>query len=160
MTGLDKDLRELVELFNARGIEFIVIGAHALAFHALLRYTKDLDLFVRATKENAERISDVLAELEGVRRFSADDVLHPGHFIVIRVEPNRIDILTEIEAVSFDQAWANRVQGELDGIPVAFIGLQDYLANKRATGRLQDLADAERAEAIARPKPKEEHGAD
>jgi predicted nucleotidyltransferase len=141
-------------LFNARGIDFIVIGAHALAFHALPRYTKDLDLFIRGTTENAQRVSDVLAEFEGVRRFSAADVLEPETFLVIGKEPNRIDLLTEIDAVSFDQAWANRVAGELDGIPVSFISLDDYLANKRATGRIQDLADAERAEEIARPKGK------
>ena len=154
--GLDKDLREFVELLNAKGVEFLVIGAHALAFHALPRYTKDLDLFIGTSRNNAERVAQALAEFEGVRRFEPDDFLDPDHFVQIGNEPNRSDLLNSISAVSFEQAWANRVQGALDGIPVSFIGLDDYLTNKRAAGRPQDLADAHRAEEIASKKRNEQ----
>lgn len=147
---MDNDLREFVLLLNAKGIEFVVIGAHALAFHALPRYTKDLDLFVRISAENARKISETVTEFEGVRRFGPEDFMDPGYFIQIGNEPNRIDLVTAIDGVTFDQVWRNKVEGELDGIPVYFIGLDDYLTNKRAAGRPQDLADAARAEEIAR----------
>jgi predicted nucleotidyltransferase len=149
---LDRDLREFVELLNARGIDFVVIGAHALAFHALPRYTKDLDLFVRVSAENAEKLSLAVRDFEGVKRFNPEDFQDPGYTVQIGVEPNRIDLVTDIDGVDFNQVWANKVSGNLDGVPVFFISLDDYLTNKRAAGRPQDLADAHRAEEIARGK--------
>jgi hypothetical protein len=146
---LSKDLREFVQLLVAHRVEFVIVGAYARALYGRPRYTKDIDVFVRSSKENAEKLAALIHAfgfsslcLTASDFYDPDLVVHLGH------EPNRIDISTKISGVSFDQVWANRVPAELDGVPVAFISRDDFLINKRASGRLQDLADAEDVEQI------------
>jgi hypothetical protein len=122
----------------------VIVGAYALAFHGHPRYTGDIDILVGAAPENASRLEEVLREFGfGEAGLSARDFLEPEQVIQLGRAPNRIDLLTSITGVSFEEAWANRVPAELDGIPVSFIGRELLIRNKRATERVQDHADLE-----------------
>ncbi len=122
--------------------DFLIVGAHAVAAHGRPRATGDLDLWVRPTAANAERVMAALAAF-GAPLFgiTLDELSEPGIVLQIGVVPCRIDILTMISGVSFDDAWAGRVELQIEGLSVACIGKADLLANKRAAGRPKDLAD-------------------
>ena len=144
---LDKNLREFIELLNSRGVEYLVVGGHAVAFHGHPRFTADIDFFVAISPVNAEKLIDVLNAFG----FSAlglkkEDFLEQGSIVQLGYPPNRIDIVTGIEAVAFTEAWNQRILGTLGGIPVQFIGRDLLLKNKRAAGRPKDLADADALE--------------
>ena len=141
---LEKDLREFVELLNSRKVEYVVVGAHALAFHGHPRYTGDLDLLVRPTVENARRIVEALVEFGfGSFGLAEDDFAKPDHVIQLGYPPNRIDLMTSISGVAFEEVWQSRENSTLDGIPVSFIGRKVFVRNKTASGRLKDAADVE-----------------
>ncbi len=114
---LSKDSREFLESLNFRGIEYVIVGAHSLAFHGRPRYTGDLDILVRATFTQPEKL------------------------IQLGRAPNRIDLLTSITGVTTEQALASKVEAELDGIPVFILSKDALIRNKRAVGRPQDIAD-------------------
>jgi len=139
---LERDLREFIELLNAREVRYLVVGAHALAFHGRPRYTADIDFFVESSPENAERIGQVLDEF-GLVNIGVEpaDFTASDQIVQLGVEPNRVDLMTSISAVTFDEAWRSRVSGELDGLPVHFISKELLRRNKAAVGRKQDLAD-------------------
>jgi hypothetical protein len=121
-----------------------VVGAFAVAFHAIPRFTGDLDLWVRRTPENAARIERALRRFSFVSLgLSAADFLEADRVVQLGHRPNRIDLLTSLTGVEFDEAWPGRVPADLDGIPVAFIGRDALIRNKRATARAQDRADLE-----------------
>ncbi len=142
--GLNPDFRDLLSAFSAAEVRFLVVGAHAVSFHAVPRYTKDIDLWVEPTPENAKRAWEALARfgapLQGVE---VDDLSTPGTVIQLGVEPNRIDILTRVAGLEFPAAWERRVGSTYGGVPVAFPSLDDLLDSKRVCGRPQDLLDAE-----------------
>ena len=141
---LDKDLRELLELFRAKGAEFLVVDGHAVAFHGHPRLTEDLDLFVRPDVANGQRIVEALHEFGfGSLDITPADFQADDRVIQLGRAPNRIDLLTRLYGVEFAAAWDRRVSADLDGIPVWMISRQDLITNKRATGRTQDKADAE-----------------
>jgi len=141
---LQKDLREFIESLNSHHVEYVIVGAFALAFHGLPRYTGDLDIFVRPSPENAARLEKVIAEFGfAAAGLSAEDFLRPNQVIQLGRAPNRVDLLTSITGVTFEEAWAQRVPSELDGVPVNFIGKESLIKNKRATGRTRDKADLE-----------------
>ncbi|MBL0171106.1 MAG: hypothetical protein IPP90_10295 [Gemmatimonadaceae bacterium] len=144
MERLHKDLRELLALFSSNHVEYIVVGGHAVAFHGHPRFTEDLDCYVRPTEENGSRIVRALREFgfasDGL---SAADFAADDRMIQLGRAPNRVDLLTRLYAVSFDDAWSTKVGGTIDGVPVWFIDRASLLRNKRATGRPQDLADAD-----------------
>lgn len=141
---LHKDLREFVELLNANEVDFLVVGAFALAFHGVSRYTADLDLFVRPTSPNGEKIMKSLLQFGfGGLEIQAVDFQTLNNIIQLGVSPNRIDLLTSIDGVIFEEAWATRAKGDLDGVPVQFIGLNALLRNKESTGRARDVGDVE-----------------
>jgi hypothetical protein len=138
------DFEELFECLTARNVRFVVVGGHALAYHGRPRYTKDLDVFVEPTAENAERLLAALEDFGfGGLGLTMSDFDKPGRIVQLGVAPNRIDLLTAIDGVSFDQAWQGRVAGRFGTESVPFLGRRELLANKRAVGRLQDLADIE-----------------
>lgn len=144
---LQKDLREFVELLLSRGVEFVVIGGHAVAFHGYPRLTDDLDLLVRPTKDNAQRVVDALAAFGfGDVGLGVDDFIAPDQVIQLGRVPNRIDLLTHVYGVTMEEVWETRVEVDLDGLKVWFIGKDALIRNKKATGRKQDLADAEKLE--------------
>ena len=141
------DWRDLLAELAAAGARFLVVGAHALAVQGVTRATQDLDVWVEATEQNAERVWNAVvrfgAPLESLG-IAKEDLLHPDRIIQLGLPPNRIDLLTGITGVdSFEEAWNDRVEREVEGLVVAFLGREMLLKNKRATGRLQDLADVE-----------------
>jgi hypothetical protein len=141
---LNKDWREFLELLNSNGVEYLIVGAFAVAFHGFARYTADLDLLVRPTGENADRVLRALSEFGfGKVGIQAADLCSPGMVVQLGVKPNRIDLLTAISGVTFEQAWATRTEAELERVPTQFIGLAPLLRNKEQTGRAKDLGDAE-----------------
>lgn len=141
---LDKELHELLGLLLAKGVEFLVVGGHAVAFHGYPRLTEDLDLFVRPGLANAKRIVDALHEFGfGGLDIGPDDFIADDRVIQLGRAPNRVDLLTNLYGVGFSEAWENRVIAHLDATEVWMIGRDDLIRNKRATGRTQDLADAE-----------------
>lgn len=138
-------------LFDAEDVEFVVIGAYAMAFHELPRYTNDIDIFVRAEPENAARIIRALNSFGfGASGLTEVDFSTPGNTVQLGFEPTRIDICTEIDGVSFDEVWSDRRQGQFGEVPVPYISRANLIRNKRATGRKQDLVDVERLERNSR----------
>lgn len=144
---LSKDWREFLELLNSGGVEYVIVGAHSLAFHGRPRYTGDLDILVRATPEQAGKLVDLLIQF-GFKEsgFKPADFVEPDQVIQLGRAPNRIDLLTSISGVSTSEAFATRISAELDGIPVFVLGKEELIRNKRAVGRSQDLADLESLE--------------
>jgi hypothetical protein len=140
--ALPKDWREFIELLNSEKVEYLIVGAAALAFHGIPRFTGDLDVFVRPSIENSDRVERVLQRFGfaslGLR---AVDFQRADQVVQLGFRPYRIDITTGITGVTFDEAWPERVSGELDGIQVPFIGRDAFVRNKRATGRPKDIAD-------------------
>ena len=141
---LTKDLREFIELLNARGVEYVLIGGHAVAYHGYPRYTGDIDFFVRGTEANAQRVLEVLEAFGfGGDDLDVSDLTTPGRIIQLGRPPQRIDLVNQIDGVEFEQVWTTRVLAHIDGIPVPVIGRDALLQNKRAAGRAKDLADVE-----------------
>ena len=138
------DFRELLALFNANQVDYMVIGGYALAFHGAPRFTGDLDIFVKPDPGNARRIIEALHQF-GFKsvELSVDDFLGPDQVVQLGVPPVRVDILTAITGVSWAEAAAGRVEGKYGDIPVYYIGRKQFAANKRATGSKKDLADLE-----------------
>jgi hypothetical protein len=141
---VNQDFRDLLAEFNARQVEFLLVGAHALAAHGHVRATQDLDVWVRPTAANAERV------LEALRAFGAPlhdltekDLTTPGVVFQIGVEPIRIDILTLIDGVQFDEAWAERMISQYGDQSVGVISRGHLIKNKLTVARTQDLADVE-----------------
>ena len=144
---MNRDLIDLLAAFNAQGVDYLVVGAHALAAHGHVRATKDLDVWVRPSPENAPRVLDALAAFGApLQDLSAADLAAPGLIFQIGVPPLRIDVITAIDGVEFAVAWPDRLVVNLDGTPVPVISRHHLIANKKASGRLQDLADVERLE--------------
>ena len=140
---LSRELREFVALLGSKKAEYLVIGAFAVAYHGYPRYSGDLDLLVRSSEQNAERLLMALREFGFGAVGIKEDLLSPDKVIQLGVQPNRIDILSSISGVGFDDAWATRQAGNLDGLLVKFIGRDALIQNKHATGRAKDQGDAE-----------------
>ncbi len=137
-----KDFVEFIESLNRHEVEFLVIGAFAVGFHARPRETSDLDVWLRTSKENLDRAWQALASF-GFTLDRAPDtpILKIGEVLQLGYPPNRIDLLTSISGVEFESAWAHRVEGVLFRQKVWFIGLDDLVRNKLASGRDKDLHD-------------------
>jgi len=141
---LDKDFNEFVELFVAKDVRFLVVGGYALAVHGYPRATDDFDAWVWVNSENAAKIVECLAAFGfGSLNLTTDDFTTLDRVVQLGYPPYRIDIITSISGVEFDRAWANRLVVDIDGLQVPFIGRDDLLTNKRATGRPKDLLDVE-----------------
>ena len=141
---IPNDFKELLEFFNSHKVEYLIVGGYALAFHGAPRVTGDIDLFVRPTRENAERILAALAEFGfGSLDLSVEELTKPGMVVQLGVPPVRIDIITRVSGVSWERANAAKVPGRYGDTPVHFISRDDFIANKKATGRLKDAADIE-----------------
>ena len=139
---LNPDFKEFIELLNNNQVQYLIIGGYAVALHGHPRYTKDLDVWIDRTPKNAERMVAALAEFGfSSLGLSQDDFLEVGQIIQLGYPPKRIDILLTLKGVEFEACYESRVVKETDGTAVNFIDLDNLIANKKATGRHQDLAD-------------------
>jgi hypothetical protein len=141
---VQKDFRELLELFNKNNVEYMIVGGYALAFHGAPRYTGDLDIFIRPHSINAQRILRALEAFgfESVG-LTAADFERPDNVIQLGVPPVRVDIVTSLTGISWESAFENRVQGRYGDVQVQYIGREQFIRNKRSIGRQKDLADIE-----------------
>jgi Nucleotidyl transferase of unknown function (DUF2204) len=141
---VQKDFRELLELFNAHKVEYLIVGGYALAFHGVPRYTGDIDIFVKPDTENALRILKALDEFGfGSLDLKEEDFRSPNKVVQLGYPPVRIDIITSISGLSWDEAYEGLDKGKYGDVPVYYIGLNHYILNKRASGRKKDIADLE-----------------
>lgn len=142
--SVSKNFEELFECLTRREVKALVVGAHAVAFHAKPRYTKDLDILVEPSRENARRILLALADFGfGSLDLSEEDFAVPGRVVQLGVPPNRVDFLNSITGVTFDEAWAGSVEGNYGARRVRYIGKNELIRNKEAAGRPQDRIDVE-----------------
>lgn len=143
--NLQKDIREFVELLLSRKVEFLLVGGYALAFHGAARFTEDIDFLVLVSPENAGKLADLIEDFGfGELGLSKEDFLDPDQVIQLGRAPHRIDLLTGISGVGWDEAWASRIEVNFDGFLIPVIGKSALETNKQATGRPQDLADLAR----------------
>jgi hypothetical protein len=144
MIPFNPDFKDLLSSLLAADVRFLLVGSYALAFYGHPRATKDMDVWIEPTRENAERIMHALAAFGApTQSVTADDFADPQTVFQIGVPPRRADLLCSVEPVAFDQAWATREVLHLEDLDVPVIGLKALLANKEASARLQDQADAE-----------------
>ena len=153
--SLGSDFVEFIECLNRRGVEYLLVGGHALAFHGVPRFTKDIDFWVRPDGENAARLLRSLADFGFAGAgITADDFSTAGKVVQLGVAPNRIDLITRVDGVEFEEAFHERVVTTYHGIALSVLSLRLLIRNKRSTGRAQDALDAETLETIAaRAKP-------
>ena len=145
---LQPDFKELLELLNAHGVDFLIVGGYALAFLGAPRFTGDLDIFIKTSPENAGKIHAALNDFgfDSVG-LTPEDFQRADHVIQLGVPPVRIDFVTTLDGVDWHAAWEGRSQGEYGDVPVCFLGKSEFIQNKKATGRLKDLADVEALQA-------------
>ncbi len=140
---ISEDLSDLLSLLNSHGVDFVIVGAHALAFHGVPRFTEDVDFFVSKSKQNIDRLAQALQEFgvtvpESARNemvFKDRGVIFLGH------KPNRADFLNFLDGVEFSSADQSKLPGILADQPVNFISLENYIATKKASGRPKDASD-------------------
>jgi len=140
---LSKDLREFVALLNSRKIKYLLVGGYAVAYHGLPRFTEDIDFLIETSPQNAALVATAVKDF-GFTDFKPEDFRKPEMILQLGRAPNRIDLLTSVTAVSFEEAWKTKIETNLDGLPVWVISKELLVRNKLATGRKQDLADVER----------------
>ena len=138
------DFSEMLELLNRHKVEFLIVGSYALAFYGAPRNTGDIDIYVRPAQENAQRILGALKDFGfGSIGLAEKDFVQIGQVIQLGIPPVRIDLLTSITGVTWEEANGGKVPGKYGDIPVHYLGREQYVANKRSTGRKKDLADLE-----------------
>lgn len=151
---LNRDYSELLSAFSHHQVEYLLVGAYAMAVHGQPRATLDIDLWLRVSAANAARVCAALAEFGApAEAVELHSFLVPGTVVQIGVAPRRIDLLTRIDGVEFDAASARAAIAEIGGLTIPVIGLADLIANKRATGRPQDRIDAEQLSLLADRRP-------
>jgi len=140
----NQDFKEFIESLNANRVHYLVVGGYAVALHGYPRYTKDLDIWIESSPENAQALVQALTQF-GMESLglTESDFLDPEQVVQIGYPPNRIDILSTVSGLEFNSCFAQRVKTMLDGVEVNFINLENLRKNKKASGRLQDLADLE-----------------
>jgi hypothetical protein len=143
-----KDFADLCSLLNAKGVDYLIVGGYAVAFHGAPRFTGDLDIFVRPNAEHANRLLGALHEFGfPAHEVTASELLEQRRILQLGRVPVQIHVMTSITGVDWDEAWASRERGTYGGdVPVLYIGREALLANKRAAGRIKDLADVQALE--------------
>ena len=141
---MSSDFEELLRTFSASGVRYLIVGGHAVMLYTEPRYTKDLDVWIDPSPENAAKVFSALAAFGApLAGLAPDDFARQGFVYQMGVPPLRVDILMSIDGVTFEEAWPNRIESALGAQPAWFIGREDLLRNKRASGRHIDLHDAE-----------------
>jgi predicted nucleotidyltransferase len=152
---LAKDFEEFVILLNKHNVEYMVVGGYAMAFHGKPRYTGDLDIWIGISEDNAGKLINVIADFGMASLgFEKADFLQPGYVSQIGYPPLRIDILNAIDGVGFEEAYKNKQTLEEGDLKIAYIGLNDLLTNKQASGRKRDIDDVKEIKKIT---PKQEN---
>jgi hypothetical protein len=142
METFSPDFRDLLSEFNDHGVEYLVVGAHALAAHGHVRATKDLDVWVRPSLENGPRVLGALRAFGApCTNLAVEDLASPGLIFQIGVAPVRIDVITQVDGLTFEDAWRDRITTRFAGVPTAVLSRRALILNKTAAGRPQDLAD-------------------
>jgi hypothetical protein len=142
LRDLPKDFAELLALLNERKVRALVVGGYAFNFHVRPRTTKDIDIWIEPTRENVEQLLQALDDFGfGSVGLQPEDFLAPKKFVQLGYPPNRVDLLTSIKAVNFEDAWTRRVEAVVSDVKVCFLGEDDLIHNKKAVARPQDLAD-------------------
>lgn len=141
---LPDDFKEFLKLFHSHGVEYLLIGGYAVGYYGYLRATGDLDVWVAVGRDNADRLVDALREFGfDTPQLSPSLFLQDGSMVRMGNPPLRIEILTAISGVDFEDSYENRVEEVLDGVEVSIISLRDLKQNKRASGRAKDIDDLE-----------------
>jgi hypothetical protein len=144
---LNQDFREFIQLLNENQVKYLIIGGYAVAIHGHPRYTKDLDIWVEMTPENAQKLMITLTQFGfGSLGLSAEDFQTPDQIIQLGDPPNRIDLITTPDGVDFKTCYASKLEITINDLLVQFIDLSNLKQNKKASGRFQDLADLENLE--------------
>ena len=140
----EPDFVDFIELLNKHSVEYLVVGAHALAFHGRPRHTGDLDVWIKKSDDNAEKMLNVIHDFGfSSLGLTKDDFLRENYVTQLGYPPLRIDILSAISGVQFDEAFNGKINADIEGLQISFINVQDFIANKRASGRKKDLGDIE-----------------
>ena len=151
LVNVPKNFEDLLASFNDRNVKALVVGGYAFCFHARPRNTKDLDILLEPTPENAQNVLLALDDFGfGSLPVTIEDLTKPGRILQLGYPPERIDLLTSLKAVHFTQAWERRAAGNYGRVRVSYLGVEDLIRNKEAVGRLQDLADVEVLKRFAR----------
>ncbi len=144
---INKDFKEFIELLNKNDVKYLVVGGYALAFHGYPRFTKDIDFWVWVDEENAKNILKTIKEFGfSSLDIKQDDFLSPGYVVQLGQPPARIDLLTSVTGLEFEECYKSKVHTEILGSEIDFIDLENFKKNKKAVGRHQDLADLENLE--------------
>jgi predicted nucleotidyltransferase len=145
MTKLEKDFLDFISLCNQYNVKYLVIGGYAVAIHGYPRYTKDLDVSIEMSEENAERVVRVINDFGlSSLRLTKEDFLKENFVTQLGYDPIRIDILNDLEVVTFDEAWRNKKVVTMFDVSINFIGLEELLKIKAKAGRKQDIADIDK----------------
>jgi hypothetical protein len=146
---MNQDFKEFFKSLNARGVEFLVVGGVAYNFYAPPRATKDIDVWIRPTVENATAFLAALTEFGFAHTLDAKELVEKDKVLILGRPPNRIDVLTRPDGIKWEDCWSRRMTSDYAGEPIAFLAIDDLLASKLAAGRDQDLVDAKKLRAIA-----------
>ena len=142
--NIQKDFEEFLQLLNATGVEFVIVGGYAVAFHGYVRTTDDMDLFFRNTPENIARIRQALQRFGlSTTEQQADEFAVPENIIRMGIAPVRIEMMNSISGLTFDEVWQNKVSGIYGETPVFYISRSNLLHNKRESARPKDIADVD-----------------
>lgn len=161
---MNSDFKELLKIFGKQKVKYLIIGGYAVAKHAEPRYTKDLDIWISNSRENAEQVFQSLKDFGApLTNITVEDFTIPTLVFQIGIEPSRIDILMGLKGLDFDECWERRSISQIGGLEIYFISLDDLIFNKQLAGRPQDLRDAENLKwkkkeqsNIEKPLPKNE----
>ena len=142
---LPPDFREFLECLNAAGVEYLLVGGHAVAFHGYVRVTSDMDIWINRTRENAERVIVAARQFFGdeMSGLTTEQLLEGAMVTHFGARPQLIEILGEISGGNFAEAWPKKITTDYDGVLTNIIGLMDLKKNKNSAGRAKDLADLE-----------------
>ena len=147
---VNSDFSDLLNLFNDKKVKYLIIGGYAVVQYAEPRYTKDLDIWISTDTTNASSVYEALKEFGApLAELTEKDFAEDGYFYQMGVPPVRVDILMGIPGVKFEEAWKKRVKIEFDGLSLSFISKEDLIIAKRASGRPQNLIDADALEKVA-----------
>lgn len=146
---MNQDFKEFFRLLNARGVEFLIVGGVAYNFYAPPRATKDIDIWIRPTVENGTAFLAALSEFGFAHQLNATELVEKDKVLILGRPPNRIDVMTQPDGISWEACWSRRVPSDYANEPIAYLALEDLLVSKLAAARDQDLVDAKKLRVIA-----------